>query len=59
MMPNNKLKEYVRVMNCIDVDEAVKQQIIKNCARHGTLAKIKTGRLKLVPVNKDETPDNI
>lgn len=59
MLPNNKLREYVRVMKCVDVDESVKQQIIRNCARHGTLSKIKTGRFKAVAVKKDQTPDQI
>lgn len=53
MKPNNQLKEYQRVMSCIDVEESVKQQIIKNCARHSTLNKIKSGRYKLIAVKKD------
>lgn len=59
VLTNKKLKEYVRVMKCVDVDEAVKQQIIRNCARQGTLSKIKTGRFKAVSVSKDQTPDEI
>lgn len=55
MKPNNSLKEYVRIMNCIDADEIIKQQIISNCARHSTLSKIKAGKYKLIAVKKDKT----
>lgn len=57
--PNNSLKEYIRVMNSVDVDDAVKQQIIKNCARHSTLHKIKSGKFKIIAVKKDKTADKI
>lgn len=53
MIPNNQFKEYKRVMCCIDVEESVKQQIIRNCARHSTLNKIKSGKYKLIAVIKN------
>lgn len=59
MKPNNQLKEYVRVMNCVDVDEDVKQQIINNCARYSTLNKIKAGKYKIIAVKKDKTTEKI
>lgn len=57
--PNNGLKEYIRVMNSVDIDDAVKAQIIKNCARHSTLHKIKLGKFKITVVKKDKTADEI
>lgn len=53
MKPNNQFAEYRRVMCCIDVDESVKHQIIRNCARHSTLNKIKSGKYKLIAVIKN------
>lgn len=60
MKPKNScLKDYVRVMNCVDVDDAVKQQIIINCARRGTLEKIKAGKYKITAVKKEKTTEQI
>lgn len=59
MKPKNQLKEYVRVMSCIDVEDEVKQQIIKNCARHGTLKKIKAGKYKITAVIKEKSSEII
>lgn len=59
MKPNNQLKEYVRIMNCVDADEGIKEQIIKNCARHSTLNKIKSGKYRLTVVKKDTSSDRI
>lgn len=59
MKPNNQLKEYKRVMGCIDVDESVKQQIIKNCARYSTLKKIRAGKYKIIAVKKDSRVEKI
>ncbi len=59
LRPNNGLKEYIRVMNSVDIDDAVKVQIIKNCARHSTLHKIKLGKFKITVVKKDKTADEI
>ena len=59
MKPNNPISKYVRVMNCIDIDEQAKQQIIKNCARYSTMKKIKAGRFKLTAVKKDRTLDKV
>lgn len=56
---NSGLKEYVRVMNCVDVDDSVKQQIIINCARRGTLQKIKAGKYKITAVKKEKTTENV
>lgn len=54
MVPNNNLKVYIRVLNSIDVDPAVKQQIIQNCARRSTLHKIKSSKFKITAVKKDK-----
>ena len=54
MKPNNLLKEYVRVMKCVDVEDVVEQQIIRNCARYGTLSKIKSGKYKIIAVKKEK-----
>ncbi len=51
---NNYRDEYIRVMKKVDVDESVKQQIIRNCARYSTLNKIRTFRFKITAVKKDE-----
>lgn len=59
MMPNNQLKEYIRVMNCVDVDEMVKHRIIDNCARYSTLKKIKGGKYKITAVKKEQTVEKI
>lgn len=56
--PKNSVSEYKRVMNCIDIDDAAKQQIIKNCARYSTMKKIKSGRFRIVAVKKEKTADN-
>ena len=53
MASNNYRDEYVRVMKSVDIDESVKQQIIRNCARYSTLRKIRAGKFKLVAVKKD------
>ncbi len=59
MKLNGSLKEYVRVMNCIDADETFKKQIISNCARLSTLSKIKTGKYKLIAVSKNKSSERI
>ncbi len=59
MKPKNQLKEYTRVMNCIDVDDAVKQQIIKNCARYSTMKKLRAGKYKIVAVKKEQGVEEI
>ena len=56
---NPLINEYARVMNCVDMDNAAKQRIIKNCARYGTLMKIKSGRFKLIAVKKETSTKNI
>lgn len=50
---NKSIKEYARVMNCIDIDDTAKQQIIKNCARYSTIKKIRSGKFKIVAVIKE------
>lgn len=56
MTPNNKhLNEYRRVMGNVDVEESVKHQIVKNCARYSTLNKIRSGKFKIVAVIKEKT----
>ncbi len=57
--PNNVMKEYVRVMNSVDIDDSVKLQIIKNCARHSTLNRIKFRKFKITAVKKNKTADKI
>lgn len=57
--PNNQLKEYKRVMSCVDIDDAVKQQIIKNCARYSTMKKIRAGKYKIVAVKKEKRAEKI
>ena len=60
MIPKNVyLKEYKKVMSCVDVDVAVKQQIIRNCARHGTLQKIRAGKYKITAIKKENTTEKI
>ncbi|MBQ7122412.1 MAG: hypothetical protein IJO03_09150 [Clostridia bacterium] len=54
MKPNNLLKEYVRIMRCVDIEDSVKQQIIRNCARHGTLSKIRAGKYRVIAVKKEK-----
>lgn len=46
-------------MNCIDMDNATKQRIIRNCARYGTLMKIKSGKFKVIAVKKEKMTENI
>ncbi|MGN0543726.1 MAG: hypothetical protein ACI4JG_09780 [Acutalibacteraceae bacterium] len=58
MKPNNCISEYKRVMNCVDIDESAKQQIIKNCARYSTMKKIKSGKFRIIAVKKEKTADN-
>ncbi len=53
MKPNNQLKEYVRVIKSVDVDETVQERIIKYCAGYGTLSKIRSGKYKLIAVKKE------
>lgn len=57
MKPNNRLGEYKRIMNCVDVDDAVKHQIIKNCARYSTMKRIKAVKFKVTAVIKEKTSE--
>ncbi len=56
---NPHLNEYARVMNCVDMDNAAKLRIIRNCARYGTLMKIKSGKFKVIAVKKEKMTENI
>ncbi len=56
---NPHIKEYARVMNCVDMDDAAKQRIIRNCARYGTLMKIKSGKFKIIAVKKEKVTETI
>ncbi len=58
MKPNNHINEYRRVMNCVDIDDTVKQQIITNCARYSTMKKIRSGKNKIIAVIKEKTTEN-
>lgn len=56
MIPNNRhLIVYKRIMNCVDVEESVKHQIVKNCARYSTLNKIKGRKFKITAVIKEKS----
>lgn len=55
MKATNYRDEYIRIMSAVDVDDEIKQQIIKNCARRSTLNKIKSGIYKLTAIIKDST----
>lgn len=59
MKNNNYRNEYIRVMGKVDVEESVKQQIIRNCARYSTLNKIRAGKYKLIAVKKEKTAEKI
>ncbi len=59
MRPNNLLKEYKRVMCCLDINDAVKQQIIKNCARYSTIKKIRAGKYKIIAIKKEKRVEKI
>ncbi len=59
MKNKNYRQEFIRVMSCIDVEESVKQQIIHNCARYGTLKKIRAGKYKLIAVKKDRAVEEV
>ncbi len=56
---NPHINEYARVMNCVDMDNAAKQRIIKNCARYSTLMKIRSGKFKIIAVKKEKTTENV
>ncbi len=58
-MKNNKIKEYSRIMNQVDLSDGAKQRIAKNCARYATLNKIKSRKFTVTAVIKDKTTDRI
>lgn len=53
MTKKQAVREYVRIMSCIDIDEDAKKRIINNCARYGTVKKIRTGKFKIVETKKE------
>ena len=56
MKSNNRhLNEYKRIINCVDVEDSVKHQIIKNCAKYSTFNKIKNGKFRITAVIKEKT----
>lgn len=57
MKPNNQLNEYKRIMRCVDVDDAVREQIIKNCARYSTMKRIRSVKYKVTAVIKKKTSE--
>lgn len=59
MKPNSQLNEFKRVMNCVDVENTVKQRIIKNCARYSTMKKLRSGKYRIIAVKKEKTSNNI
>ena len=54
---NKALKEYVRVMNNVDICQEKKQQIIRNCALYATSRRIRTRKFKITAVKKKETSE--
>lgn len=58
-MKPDYINKFNRVMKSIDVDDSVKHQIIKNCARKSTLQKIKAGKFKIIAVIRETTIDKI
>lgn len=55
MRINNKaIENYIRVMDCLDMSESKKQEIIRNCALYATSKKIKTRNYKMVSVKIKE-----
>lgn len=59
MTPNSVLNEYKRVMCCVDVEDAVKHQIITNCARYSTMKKLRSGKYRLTAVIKENSTKKI
>lgn len=55
MKPNNNIKEYIRVLSCVNIDDETKHRIAQNCARRSTLQKIRSGKFKIVAVKKENT----
>ncbi len=51
---NEAIKSYIRVMDSLDMSEAKKQEIIRNCALYATSRKIKTRKYKIVSVKIKE-----
>lgn len=51
---NEAIKNYIRVMDSLDMSEAKKQEIIRNCALYATSRKIKTRNYKIVSVKIKE-----
>lgn len=58
MTSNRQIKEYIRIMNGVRLDEEAKKRIVGNCARYCTMKEIKRGKFKLVAVKKTGTADN-
>ncbi len=53
---NRAIKNYIRVMDTLDMSEEKKQEIIHNCALYATSRKIKTRNYRIVSVKaKEET----
>lgn len=59
MTSNPVFLEYSRIMNSLDIDEAAKQRIIKNCARYSTMKKINSGKFRIIAVIKEKTTHKI
>ncbi len=51
---NKSIKSYITVMENLDVSDAKKQEIIRNCALYATSRKIKTRNYKIVSVKISE-----
>ncbi|MBR2957220.1 MAG: hypothetical protein IKC20_03115 [Clostridia bacterium] len=58
-MKANKIREYSRVMNQVNISDGMKQRIARNCARYVTLQKTKEGKFTVTAVIKEKTSDRI
>lgn len=53
---NRAIKNYIRVMDTLDMSEEKKREIIRNCALYATSRKIKTRNYTIVSAKaKEET----
>ncbi len=58
-MKVNKIIEYNRVMNQVNISNEMKQRISRNCARYVTMQKTIKGKFTVTAVIKENTSDRI
>ncbi|MBQ7102130.1 MAG: hypothetical protein IKK49_03415 [Clostridia bacterium] len=58
-MKVNRIREYSRVMNQVNISDGMKHRIAVNCARYTTLKKIKSRKFTVTAVIKEKTTDRI